>query len=182
MSRGETNQDDAKLAAKIVNAMKEVDAATATRNEKAVAAGRLLIEAQKRHPTERAFEEFLHLAGGIQIRRARDLIALALGRKDFEQHQIENAAAQQRHRDKLKARRSRERRKRRPYRSRNRSPIQSRSPPKGSRNQNRPIIRHYVMPQCRRPTSESLSMHAGPICRSSIFQIWKRPKNFSATY
>jgi hypothetical protein len=96
-------QTDTELAAKIVDAMKEVDAATATRNEKAVAAGRLLIEAQKRHPTERAFAEFLELAGGIQIRRARDLIALALGRKDFEQHQIENAAAQQRHRDKLKA-------------------------------------------------------------------------------
>src|SRR5260221_3317887 len=97
------DQDDAKLAAKIIDAMKDVDAATATRNEKAVAAGRLLIEAQKRHPTENAFEKFLQLAGGIRIRRARDLIALALGRKDFERHQIENAAAQQRHRDKLKA-------------------------------------------------------------------------------
>jgi hypothetical protein len=95
--------DDAKLAAKIVDAMRAVDAATATRNEKAIVAGRLLVEAQKRHPTERAFEEFLELAGGIRIRRARDLIALALGRKPFEQHQIENAAAQQRHRDKLKA-------------------------------------------------------------------------------
>ncbi len=103
MPRDETNQDDAKLAAKIVDAMKEVDVATATRNEKAVAAGRLLIEAQKRHPTERAFGKFLELAGGVHIRRARDLIALAQGRKDFEQHQIENAAAQQRHRDKLKA-------------------------------------------------------------------------------
>jgi len=99
----QTNQDDAQLAAKIIDAIKEVDAATATRNEKALAAGRLLVEAQKRHPTEKAFEKFLQLAGGIHIRRARDLIALALGRKDFEQHQIENAAAQQRHRDKLKA-------------------------------------------------------------------------------
>jgi hypothetical protein len=99
----QTDQDDAKLAAKIIDAMKAVDAATAARNEKAVAAVRLLIEAQKRHPTEKAFEKFLQLAGGVQIRRARDLIALALGRKDFEQHQIENAAAQQRHRDKLKA-------------------------------------------------------------------------------
>ena len=96
-------QDDAKLAAKIVVAIKEVDAATATRNEKALVAGRLLVEAQKRHPTEKDFEKFLGLAGGIGIRRARDLIALALGRKDFERHQIENAAAQQRHRDKLKA-------------------------------------------------------------------------------
>ena len=96
-------QDDAKLAAKIVVAIKEVDAATATRNEKALVAGRLLVEAQKRHPTEKDFEKFLGLAGGIGIRRARDLIALALGRKDFEQHKIENAAAQQRHRDKLKA-------------------------------------------------------------------------------
>ena len=87
----QTDQDDAKLAAKIIDAMKAVDAATAARNEKAVAAGRLLIEAQKRHPTEKAFEKFLQLAGGVQIRRARDLIALALGRKDFEQHQIESA-------------------------------------------------------------------------------------------
>jgi hypothetical protein len=36
--------------------MKQVDAATATRNEKAVAAGKLLIEAQQRHPTEKAFD------------------------------------------------------------------------------------------------------------------------------
>jgi hypothetical protein len=96
-------EDDAKLAARIVDAVKEYDAADAVKKEKAVAAGRLLSEAQKRHPTEKAFEKFLQLAGGIGIRRARDLIALALGRKDFEQHQIENAAAQQRHRDKLKA-------------------------------------------------------------------------------
>jgi hypothetical protein len=96
-------QDDAVLAAKITAAIKEVDAATVTRNEKALAAGRLLVEAHKRHPTEKAFKEFLLLAGGVQIRRAQDLIALALGRKDFEQRQIENAAAQQRHRDKLKA-------------------------------------------------------------------------------
>jgi hypothetical protein len=64
MASGETNQADVKLAAKIVDAMKEVDAATATRNEKAVTAGKLLIEAQQRHPTERAFGEFLELAGG----------------------------------------------------------------------------------------------------------------------
>ena len=103
MTPDQPDQDDAELAAKIVVAIKEVDAATATRNEKAVAAGKLLLEAQKRHPTEKAFEKFLQLAGGIQIRRARDLIAFALGRKDFEKHQAQNAAAQQRHRDKLKA-------------------------------------------------------------------------------
>jgi hypothetical protein len=73
------------------------------RKEKQIAAGKLLVEARKRHPTEEAFEKFLKLAGGIGIRRAQDFIAFALGRKDFEQHQIENAAAQQRHRDKLKA-------------------------------------------------------------------------------
>lgn len=97
------NQDDAQLAAKIVDAMKEVDAADSVRKEKSIIAGRLLAEARKRHPTEEAFKKFLLLAGGVQIRRAQDLIALALGRKDFEQHQAENAAAQQRHRDKLKA-------------------------------------------------------------------------------
>jgi len=96
-------QDDATLAAKIIDAIREVDAATATRKEKALAAGKLLIEAQKRHPTEKAFERFLQVAGSVGIRRARDLIALAQGRKDFEQHKVDNAAAQQRHRDKLKA-------------------------------------------------------------------------------
>jgi hypothetical protein len=103
MTRIKTATDDVELAAKIVDAMKEYDAADATRKEKAIAAGKLLNEAHKRHPTDKAFGEFLELAGGIQIRRARDLIALAVGRKDFEQHQIENAAAAQRHRDKLKA-------------------------------------------------------------------------------
>jgi hypothetical protein len=97
------DQDDAKLAARIVDAMKEYDGADAVRKEKAVAAGRLLEEAHKRHPSDEAFEKFLKLAGGIHIRRAQDLIAIALGRKEFEQHQAENAAAQQRHRDKLKA-------------------------------------------------------------------------------
>jgi hypothetical protein len=94
---------DIKLAEQIVDAMKEYDVATATRNDKAVAAGKLLHEAHERHPTEEAFKKFLLLAGGVQIRRAQDLIALALGRKDFEKQQAENAAAQQRHRDKLKA-------------------------------------------------------------------------------
>ncbi|MGY4480088.1 hypothetical protein [Bradyrhizobium sp. USDA 3364] len=97
------DQDDAKLAAKIVKAMEDYRVATEMRNEKAVAAGRLLAEAQKRHPTKMAFARFLQLAGGVQVRRAHDLIGFALGLKDFEQHRIENAAAQQRHRDKLKA-------------------------------------------------------------------------------
>jgi hypothetical protein len=96
-------KDDAKLAAKIVVAIKELDAAEIAKKEKQIIAGRLLAEAQKRHPSDKAFEKFLVAAGGIQIRRARDLIAIALGRKDFEQHQEENAEAQQRHRDKLKA-------------------------------------------------------------------------------
>jgi hypothetical protein len=102
-SKTAADQADAELAARIVDAIKEVDSATATRNEKAVAAGKLLVEARKRHPTKKAFVKFLQLAGGVQIRRAQELIAFALGRKDFEQHRIENAAAQQRRRDKLKA-------------------------------------------------------------------------------
>jgi hypothetical protein len=103
MTPDQPDQDDAKLAAKIVKAMKEYDAADATRKEKAVVAGKLLAEAHSKYPAEKAFERFLQLAGGIQVRRARDLIAIALGRKNFEQHQIDNAAAQQRHRDRLKA-------------------------------------------------------------------------------
>jgi hypothetical protein len=98
-----TAPDDTKLAEQIVNAMKEYDAADATRKEKAVVAGKLLAEAQRRHPDQKAFEKFLESAGGIQLRRAQELIAIALGRKDFEQHQAENVAKQQRHRDKLKA-------------------------------------------------------------------------------
>jgi hypothetical protein len=97
------NQDDINLAEKIIDAMKEGDAADSFRKEKWIIAGKLLAEAHERHPTEEAFKKFLILAGGVQIRRAQDLIALALGRKDFEQQQAENTAAQQRHRDKLKA-------------------------------------------------------------------------------
>ena len=99
-----STQDDI-LATKIIDAMKEVDAADATRKEKIIIAGKLLAEAHKLHPTEEAFKKFLARAGGIQIRRAQELIAIALGRKGFEQHQAENAAKQQRHRDKLKAER-----------------------------------------------------------------------------
>jgi hypothetical protein len=93
-------QDDAKLAAQIVVAIKALDAANDVRKAKAIIAGNLLAEAQKRHPGKKAFEKFLELAGGIPISRAQTLIAIALGRKDFEQHQDENAKAQQRHRDK----------------------------------------------------------------------------------
>jgi hypothetical protein len=97
------DQDDVKLAAKIVDALKELDTADATRKEKAVAAGRLLAEAQKRHPSKPAFEKFLELAGGVQYRRAIDLIGIGLGRKDFDRHQADNAAAAKRHADKLRA-------------------------------------------------------------------------------
>jgi hypothetical protein len=105
------DQDDAKLAAKIGDAIKAHDAAAAVKEEKAKIVGKLLVEARKRHRTTKAFETFLetvprHDGGdGINIRRAETFIAIALGRKDFEQHQKENAAAQQRRRDKLKAER-----------------------------------------------------------------------------
>jgi hypothetical protein len=95
-------ESDIKLAEQIDAAIKRIDAADAVKKEQAIVAGRLLAEAHERHPTEEAFKKFLLLAGGVQIRRAQDLIALAIGRKDFEQQQAENAAAQQRHRDKLK--------------------------------------------------------------------------------
>jgi hypothetical protein len=98
-----TEQDDAKLAAKVVAAVKAYDAADAVKKEKAIIVGGLLAEAQKRHPSDKAFEAFLDRAGGIQIRRAKDLIAIALGRKEFDKHQADNAAAQQRLRDKQKA-------------------------------------------------------------------------------
>jgi hypothetical protein len=98
-----TEQDDAKLAAKVVAAVKAYDEADAVKKEKAIIVGGLLAEAQKRHPGDKAFEAFLERAGGIHIRRAKDLIAIALGRKEFDKHQADHAAAQQRLRDKQKA-------------------------------------------------------------------------------
>jgi hypothetical protein len=95
--------DDAQLVSKVIAALKEYDAAEAAKKEKALVLGALLAEAQNRHRSSKAFEAFLERAGGIQIRRAQDLIAFAVGRKSFERHQAHNAAAQQRHRDKLKA-------------------------------------------------------------------------------
>lgn len=103
------DQDDAKLAAKIGDAIKAHDDAATLKEEKAKTVGKLLVEARKLHRTPKGFERFLatvprHDGGdGINIRRAETFIAIALGRKDFEQHQKENAIAQQRHRDKLKA-------------------------------------------------------------------------------
>lgn len=100
---------DAQLAAEIGDAVKVHDAADATRKEKAIIVGKLLVEARKRHLTTKAFEKFLETVprdaggAGIGIRRAETFIAFALDRKAFEEHQKENAAAQQRFRDKQKA-------------------------------------------------------------------------------
>jgi hypothetical protein len=103
-SKFSPNQDDAKLAADIGAAVTAYDAADTVRKERAIIVGQLLVEAKKRHPGTKAFEKFLETVPlGIGIRRAETFMAIALGRKDFEQHQIENAAAQQKHRDKTKA-------------------------------------------------------------------------------
>ena len=88
-----TGNDDDALVATVVAAVKAFEAADAVKKEKALKLGELLAEAQKRHPTDRAFEAFLTRAGGIQIRRAKDLISIALGRKEFDKHQSDNAAA-----------------------------------------------------------------------------------------
>jgi hypothetical protein len=101
--KADAKLSDTGLAEQIVVAMKAYDAASATREAQAKIAGRLLAEARKRHPSDRAFTKFLELAGGIQLRRAQDLIAIALDRKDYAKQQADNAAAQQRHRDKQKA-------------------------------------------------------------------------------
>jgi hypothetical protein len=103
MTRAAPIDDDAKLAGRCIDAKKAYDAADVTRKEKAVIWGKLLAEAQKLHPTDKAFEAFLERAGGIHIRRAKVLIAVALERKEFDKHQADHAAAQQRLRDKQKA-------------------------------------------------------------------------------
>jgi hypothetical protein len=67
------DQADIQLAAKIIDAIKELDAADSVKKEKAIIAGQLLAEAQKRHPSKEAFEKFLKSAGDVQYRRAVDL-------------------------------------------------------------------------------------------------------------
>jgi hypothetical protein len=94
--------DDAALATKINAAVQAVDVAAATQIERAKVAGLLLHEANKRHPGRKAFEKFLKLCGGLQYSRAMDLIAVATDRKTFEKLKADNAARQQKHRDKKK--------------------------------------------------------------------------------
>jgi hypothetical protein len=94
--------DDAALAAKIAEAVKAVDVAVATQNERAKSAGLLLHDAHKRHPGRKAFEKFLKLCDGLQYSRAMDLIAVATDRKTFEKLKTDAAARQQKHRDKKK--------------------------------------------------------------------------------
>jgi hypothetical protein len=95
-----TEQEDAELATKVATAYRAYEDA---KKEKAIVVGKLLVEAQRWHPTDKAFAAFLERAGGIQLRRAQELIAIALGRKGHEQLLKEKADAQQRFRDKQKA-------------------------------------------------------------------------------
>jgi hypothetical protein len=90
-----SDQDDnSQLAAQIVVAVKAIDVTVATKKEQSIIAGKLLVEARQRHPTDEAFAKFLEQGVGIGLRRARFLIAIATGRKDFGQAQDEHAAAQ----------------------------------------------------------------------------------------
>jgi hypothetical protein len=95
--------EDLALATKITEAVKAVDTAVATQIERAKAAGLLLLDAHKRHPGRTAFEAFLKLTDGVQYSRAMDLIGVATDRKTFEKLQADNAARQQKHRDKMKS-------------------------------------------------------------------------------
>jgi integrase len=96
-------KNDHQLAHEIGEAVAAYDVADASRKEKAITAGLLLVEARRRHPSQKAFEKFLAtVPNGFGIRRAETLIAFAVGRKDFEKHQLENVAANQRLRDKAK--------------------------------------------------------------------------------
>ena len=53
--RAASQRGNAKLAAKIGDAIKAYDAAAAVREEKAKIVGKLLVEARKRHRTPKAF-------------------------------------------------------------------------------------------------------------------------------
>jgi hypothetical protein len=104
MTRTALVTTDAKLAADIGDALTAFDAAETASERKAITLSRLLVEAHKRHPSQKAFKEFLAtVPNPIGIRRAETLIAIALDRKDFGDHQIENATRQQRFRDARKA-------------------------------------------------------------------------------
>jgi hypothetical protein len=89
-----TNSRDSELAAKITKAVAAVDAAIATKNELAKAAGMLLKKAHDLHPGRTAFEALLKLTDGVQYSRAMDLIAVATDRKTFEKLQADAAERQ----------------------------------------------------------------------------------------
>ena len=81
----------------------EIDAASATRDEKQKALGLLLVKAHEVHKSQKAFKAFLAtVPNGIAIRRAEELISFATGKKTPEQNRLEKKNRQQKTRDKAK--------------------------------------------------------------------------------
>ena len=96
---------DAALVTQIKVAVREWQTADAeaisafeVRKAKAETVGKLLAEARMRHPSDEAFGRFLALADvSIKIRRAKDLIKIGLGKKDYAEHCAKAAESQARY-------------------------------------------------------------------------------------
>ncbi len=105
-----TKTDDATLVAKINEIMKALKNANA-KWEKAVEvaldrrreAGLLLFEAHKLHPGRKAFVAFLKLTDDVKYAHAMWLIKGATNSQAFEKLKADNAARQQKYRNKKKA-------------------------------------------------------------------------------
>jgi hypothetical protein len=94
---------DAELKEQVIAATKALDNAQAKSLDAAKALGSLLIEAQKRHKTTKAFEAFLKDAGGVKLSRAYELIGLAAGRIDEAKLRADKAERVRKSREKKKA-------------------------------------------------------------------------------
>jgi hypothetical protein len=96
------NYPDDKLAKAVDVALKASDGAG---KAQAIVAGQLLAVGRKRYPADFDFRKWLKLTDNVGLRRARDLIAIAEGRKDWDKHLADNREAAYRYRDKVKAER-----------------------------------------------------------------------------
>jgi hypothetical protein len=101
-SRDQTDQDDVLLtkinaAVKAVNeAEADVKTAQAELVSRAKAAGLLLLEAKKKHPTVKGFASYLQRVDGLALSRAYDFMRLAGGRVTDEQLRQEARERQRR--------------------------------------------------------------------------------------
>jgi hypothetical protein len=96
------NYPDDKLAKAVDVALKASDGAG---KAQAIVAGQLLAVGRKRYPADVDFRKWLKLTRDVGLSRARDLIAISEGRKDWDKHLADNREAAYRYRDRVRAER-----------------------------------------------------------------------------